>query len=156
MTTEIPDPAYIPPRTAVPGDRLPEVPDACYPPGAVPLDEPDGARCPVNGRSPLRCGHSHAQDAAPFKRPEGCICVMFRDTGGFRIADLTCPVHGVAGSDPGDGYWEAADAVTDDNDETWSAAELHAAMGQAHRTGISITCSQDRHGSCFGCRCDCH
>ena len=41
-------------------------------------------------------------------RPEGCICVEFRDTGGFRIADLTCPVHGVGGTDPGDGYWETA------------------------------------------------
>jgi hypothetical protein len=40
-----------------------------------------------------------------FIRPEGCICPMFRDTGGFRIADLTCPVHGVHGTDPGDGQW---------------------------------------------------
>ena len=43
------------------------------------------------------------------KRPEGCICTVFSDTGGFRIADLTCPVHGVGGSEPGDGYWEAQD-----------------------------------------------
>ena len=41
-------------------------------------------------------------------RPEGCICIQFRDTGGFRIADLTCPVHGVGGTEPGDGYWETA------------------------------------------------
>lgn len=43
-----------------------------------------------------------------FQRPSGCICVMFRDTGGFRIADLTCPVHGIGGSEPGDGHWEEA------------------------------------------------
>ena len=36
---------------------------------------------------------------------EPCNCSRFRDTGGFRIADLTCPTHGVDGSDPGDGYW---------------------------------------------------
>jgi hypothetical protein len=40
-----------------------------------------------------------------YVRPLGCICPYFRDTGGFRIADLTCPVHGVEGTDPGDGYW---------------------------------------------------
>lgn len=39
-----------------------------------------------------------------------CICPRFRDTGGFRIADLTCPIHGVNGSDPGDGYWSTVDA----------------------------------------------
>jgi hypothetical protein len=45
----------------------------------------------------------------PFKRPHGCVCVMFRDTGRFRIADLTCPVHGVGATDPGDGQWEGND-----------------------------------------------
>ncbi len=33
-----------------------------------------------------------------------CICTRFSDTGGFRIADLACPIHGVNGTDPGDGY----------------------------------------------------
>jgi len=42
--------------------------------------------------------------------PSDCICPRFRDTGGFRIADLTCPVHGVNGTDPGDGYWDDDDA----------------------------------------------
>ena len=46
--------------------------------------------------------------------------------------------------------------MSDGSDEKWSISELHAAMERAHKTGISITCSQDRHGSCFGCRCDCH
>lgn len=32
-----------------------------------------------------------------------CICPRFSDAGGFRIADLCCPVHGVSGTDPGDG-----------------------------------------------------
>lgn len=32
-----------------------------------------------------------------------CICPRFTDTGGFRIADLACPIHGVGGSRPGDG-----------------------------------------------------
>ena len=49
---------------------------------------------------------SEPAKAEPFKRPEGCICTMFGDTGGFRIADLTCHVHGVGGTDPGDGNWE--------------------------------------------------
>ena len=40
------------------------------------------------------------------ERPDGCICVEFRDTGRFRIADLACPVHGVEGA--GDGYWDVA------------------------------------------------
>jgi hypothetical protein len=43
-------------------------------------------------------------------RPEGCICTVFRDTGGFRIADLACPVHGIKGTDPGDGYWPGYDS----------------------------------------------
>ena len=38
-----------------------------------------------------------------------CICVRFKDTGGYRIADLGCPVHGVEGTDPGDGYWDEED-----------------------------------------------
>lgn len=32
--------------------------------------------------------------------PDGCICTMFSDTGGFRIADLCCPVG------HGDGPWD--------------------------------------------------
>lgn len=43
-----------------------------------------------------------------------CICIRFRDTGGYRIADLTCPVHGIDGTDPGDGYWETPPAEGDD------------------------------------------
>jgi hypothetical protein len=38
-------------------------------------------------------------------RPEGCICVMFTDIGGWRIADPACPVHGLYGPRPGDGRW---------------------------------------------------
>ena len=34
-----------------------------------------------------------------------CTCPRFSDTGGYRIADLTCPTHGVGGTDPGDGMW---------------------------------------------------
>ena len=34
-----------------------------------------------------------------------CNCPRFSDTGGYRIADLTCPTHGVGGTDPGDGMW---------------------------------------------------
>lgn len=45
-------------------------------------------------------------------RPEGCICPEFNDTDGFRIADLTCPVHGVDGTDPGDGMWD----ITEDTE----------------------------------------
>ena len=35
-----------------------------------------------------------------------CICPRLTDTGGYRVADLACPVHGVDGTEPGDGYWE--------------------------------------------------
>jgi hypothetical protein len=42
-----------------------------------------------------------------------CICPRFRDTGGFRIADLACPVHGVGGTEPGDGYWPEAGAAAE-------------------------------------------
>jgi hypothetical protein len=48
--------------------------------------------------------------AEPGPQAAECICVRFRDTGGFRIADLACPVHGVNGTEPGDGYWEADNA----------------------------------------------
>lgn len=44
-----------------------------------------------------------------FVVPEGCICPQFVDIGERRIADLTCPVHGVDGTDPGDGFWEVKD-----------------------------------------------
>jgi len=37
---------------------------------------------------------------------ERCICPRFRDSGGFRIADLCCPTHGVRGTDPSDGFWD--------------------------------------------------
>jgi hypothetical protein len=40
-----------------------------------------------------------------------CICTRFADTGGFRIADLACPVHGVDGTDPGDGMWVEGDGT---------------------------------------------
>jgi hypothetical protein len=43
------------------------------------------------------------------ERPEGCICPIFSDTGGFRIADLCCPVHGIDGTETGDDYWEESE-----------------------------------------------
>lgn len=33
---------------------------------------------------------------------EGCICPRFRDIAPALIADLTCPVHGGNGTNPGD------------------------------------------------------
>lgn len=47
--------------------------------------------------------------STPPTTPPGYICPRFGDTGGFRIADLTCPVHGVNGTDPGDGPWSTED-----------------------------------------------
>jgi hypothetical protein len=38
--------------------------------------------------------------------PPVCVCPRFSDTGGYRIADLSCLVHGVDGLTPGDGPWE--------------------------------------------------
>jgi len=52
-----------------------------------------------------------------------CICPRFRDTGGFRIADLTCPIHGLNGTDPGDGYWPAG------GDDTGAPAPPHRDPG---------------------------
>lgn len=46
-----------------------------------------------------------AQVRAAQKSP-ACSCPRFKDTGGYRIADLACPVHGVNGTDPGDGRWD--------------------------------------------------
>jgi hypothetical protein len=37
----------------------------------------------------------------------GCVCRRFADTGGYRVGDLTCPVHGLNGTGPLDGPWEA-------------------------------------------------
>lgn len=51
------------------------------------------------------------QDRDPASKPldprfpnhvEGCICPRFKDIAPSLIADLTCPVHGVNGTDPGD------------------------------------------------------
>lgn len=64
-------------------------------------------------------------------RPEGCICIQFKDTGGFRIADLTCPVHGVGGTSPGDDYWETGDARPS---HLWPCGCLKNDAG-AHRAG---------------------
>lgn len=36
---------------------------------------------------------------------EGCICPRFGDIAPSLVADLTCPVHGVDGTDPGDVEW---------------------------------------------------
>lgn len=45
-------------------------------------------------------------DNPRFVRPESCLCPMFTDIGERRLADLTCPVHGTEGTEPGDGFWE--------------------------------------------------
>ena len=45
------------------------------------------------------------EEAVKQARSQGCICPCFHDTGGFRIADLTCPLHGIGGSEEGDGAW---------------------------------------------------
>lgn len=67
----------------------------------------------MKGRFPKREGEATVELA--------CICPRFSDTGGFRIADLGCPVHGVDGTDPGDGYW-------DEGDDEQRAERMFAAM----------------------------
>jgi len=42
-----------------------------------------------------------ADERFPF-HVEGCICPRFSDVAPNLIADLTCPVHGIDGTDPGD------------------------------------------------------
>ncbi len=71
--------------------------------GPIPTDTPSGPKA----------------EAAHIVRPPGCVCVAFGDTGGFRIADLACPVHGVEGTGPGDGPWEThrTDQLTDLEDD---------------------------------------
>lgn len=58
---------------------------------------------------------------APVAEP-ACICVRFRDTGGFRVGDLTCPVHGVEGTEPLDGPWD--DAPVSPAARTYTSAEV--------------------------------
>lgn len=53
-------------------------------------------------------------DAVRAARERGCVCAWFRDTGGFRIADMACPVHGPDGSEPPDGPWVASVAEMDE------------------------------------------
>jgi hypothetical protein len=42
---------------------------------------------------------------APVEEPTElvCTCPRFKDIGDYRIADMTCPIHGVNGTNPGDG-----------------------------------------------------
>lgn len=54
---------------------------------------------------------SEAQDNPRFIREEDCTCPQFSDIGEARLADLTCPVHGIDGTDPGDGFWEVRSDV---------------------------------------------
>ena len=68
--------------------------------------EPDGRHCiRACGCKSFRGIADEARDAATTEAAR-CTCPRFSDTGGFRIADLCCPVHGTAGTDPGDGYRE--------------------------------------------------
>jgi hypothetical protein len=41
-------------------------------------------------------------EAAGMEGGGECVCPKFNDTGGYRIADRACPIHGVKGSNPGD------------------------------------------------------
>lgn len=61
-------------------------------------DSAEAAEAEVHGSREGDEGESAAEQGA-------CNCPRFTDTGGFRIADLTCPVHGVNGTEPGDGPW---------------------------------------------------
>jgi hypothetical protein len=58
----------------------------------------------------IKLGASGQHDAAD---PAACICVRFRDTGGFRVGDPCCPVHGVDGTGPLDGPWDDDAAARD-------------------------------------------
>ena len=45
-------------------------------------------------------------DPTKVIKPEGCICAVFSDVN-FRIADLTCPAHGIESGHPcPDGPWD--------------------------------------------------
>jgi len=48
-------------------------------------------------------------DNPRFLRPEGCTCPMFPDIGERRLSDPDCPVHGIEGTDPDDGFWEVVE-----------------------------------------------
>lgn len=57
----------------------------------------------IGGQIHFRYGEIDAVD--DLDKPT-CICPRFSDTGGYRIADLGCPTHGINGTRPGDGPWE--------------------------------------------------
>jgi hypothetical protein len=52
-----------------------------------------------------------AASPPPQAHVEGCICPRFKDIAPDLIADLTCPVHGVNGTDPGDVIAERSPAI---------------------------------------------
>lgn len=70
-----------------------------------------------------------------------CNCIRFDDTNGFRIADLTCPTHGVAGTNPGDGYW-----ADDDHPQASPDEQCKTCLG----TGLRVTASPDGSEQYFG------
>jgi hypothetical protein len=62
-------------------------------------------------------GNVHAPEPANLAAPDlseeiiqrdWCNCPHFSDTKGFRIADLTCQMHGFGGTHLGDGPWDEA------------------------------------------------
>lgn len=63
-------------------------------------------RYPLHGEpssSPVSAVEGDARTDPRFPHHiEGCICPRFKDIAPNLIADLTCPVHGVDGTDPGD------------------------------------------------------
>jgi hypothetical protein len=84
-----------------------------------------------------------------YIRPARCICTFFRDTGGFRLADLTCPRHGASGDDPGDGYWERDDTPAPATGEQ----PLRDPIGRDEMGNVCQACLHDG-GPCI-CVIDC-
>lgn len=79
--------------------HAPVVPEDCGDPYCrihPPVSSDDGETCPTCG------GAGVVRPTSPPASP-ACICPVFRDVGGVErtgLADLTCPVHGVATSPP--------------------------------------------------------
>lgn len=71
--------------------------------GNLDWENPDGSWTMLTPAVAQRLCAALAAHDTPPPAAQPCTCPRFRDTGGLRIADLGCPIHGVDGSDPGDG-----------------------------------------------------
>jgi hypothetical protein len=61
-----------------------------------------GAWCECSYAYPCATRRALSVEATGAEGGSECVCPKFNYTGGYRIADLACPIHGVKGTNPGD------------------------------------------------------